>query len=271
MTARQYRRIPTRAHVAPIAQHLPPASADVSELWHTRVMQGRTYAAVYPQAVLPLGGDTSFAADTPLGGFFSQMDTKATAHPDQPMDVERLILSAVGAWFGGSISWDNHALDWTHRAAMGRDFYVYVLESGVLFPFGHKAALVMTFEREFSSGKPPLAALREHTSLVVIESTHSYDSIAERQFPFQVVELTSQLIDELDEPPSTTMFWPMRSGTPVLFPVRAHAAATSSKWRCRCCSALIVNAPISPTSMPTAHPSTQGHRLRPSGGLWRSR
>ena len=71
---------------------------------------------------------------------------------------------------------------------MARDFYVRVLESGVLFPFGHRAAYVETVERQFSSDGAPLAALRANRSLVITEPEREYD-IHERQFPFQGVRL----------------------------------------------------------------------------------
>ena len=206
----------------------PATSAGgVTELWHTRMMGGgNAYAPVYPRATLPL--ESGFAATTPLGEFFDKINAKASQHPDQPMDVEQLILSGCGAWFSGAIRWDNapSEIDWTHRAAMGRDFYVYVLESGVLFPFGHKAAYVKIVERQFSAssfGNPPVAVLRETHSLAITERSREY-GVAERAFPFQAVDLAPPLIVELDQPASTTMFWPMRGGAPLMFSVRGHCA-----------------------------------------------
>ncbi|WP_369182237.1 hypothetical protein [Streptomyces sp. Y1] len=201
-------------------------SGGVTELWHTRLLaDGGAYASVSPLRTLPLGGDAGFAGGTPLGGFFDRIDAQAAAHPGQPMAVDRLILSASGAWFGGSISWRGDAgeLDWTHRAAMGRDFYVRVLETGVLFPFGHRASFVETYERRFESGDAPVAVLRGTRSLVITEPARDFD-LAERQFPFQHVELAPLMVDGLDQPADTTTFWPTRGGAPVLFSVHARAA-----------------------------------------------
>jgi hypothetical protein len=105
---------------------------------------------------------------------------------------------------------------------MARDFSVRVLESGVLFPFGHQAAFVETFERQFSSDGAPVAALRGTRSLMITEPTREY-GISDRGFPFQSVELAPLLVSQLDQPADTTTFWPMRGGSPILFSVHARA------------------------------------------------
>jgi len=40
--------------------------------------------------------------------------------------------------------------EWRHRATLGRDHYVRVVEEGALFPFGHRAALLTITERRFT-------------------------------------------------------------------------------------------------------------------------
>jgi hypothetical protein len=205
-----------------LAHRATPATSpnSVTELWHTRIVRADdTYAAVCPLTTLPV--ESAFADQTPLGPFFNTIGPQISANPGQPMSVDQLILSGCGAWFSASISWPE--LDWTQRSAMGRDFYVKVTERGVLFPFGHQAAYVDIVERQFDSGDTPVAALRAHRSLMITEAARDYD-IAERAFPFQIVELGPLLVGELDQPSSTTTFWPTRGGSPILFSVRAHAA-----------------------------------------------
>ena len=78
-----------------------------------------------------------------------------------PVQVERLMLTALGAWLDVRGSWtalpdplQQEGLDisqWQHRATMGRDQYVRVVKEGFLFPLGHAAALVRVTERKLET------------------------------------------------------------------------------------------------------------------------
>jgi hypothetical protein len=218
-------------HLAGCAHRSAPAtSADgVTELWHTRIVRAdKTNAAVYPIAILPVEPPSPFADQTPLDPYFNAISHQLTANPEQQMSVDRLILSACGAWFSGSIRWPQ--LGWTHRVAMARDFYVRVSERGVLFPFGHQAAFVDIVERQFSSGGAFVAALHATRSLMITEPAREY-GIAEPAFPFQGVELGPLLVTDLDQPASPSIFWPAQNGSPVLFSVRARTAGDVIEMR----------------------------------------
>ena len=73
----------------------------------------------------------------------------------KPIDVERLMLTSLGAWMDVRGFWDPDVStrlsveEWKHRGTMGRDHYVKVVYKGYLFPFGHKASLVKVTERKF--------------------------------------------------------------------------------------------------------------------------
>ena len=202
----------------------PASTADgVTELWHTRILRpGAEYAAVRPFASLPR--ESSFADQTPLKhNVLAAIGTEGANHP--PVAVDRLILSACGAWFSGSATYPQ--VDWAHRSAMARDYYVKVVTRGVAFPFGHRAAVVEIFERRFDRG---LAGLHGTFSLIITEPSREYsvtDHVAphERAFPFQRIEIEPRMVAPIDRPVTANMFWPTRNGKPLIFSVRGRAAS----------------------------------------------
>ncbi|MFZ3493287.1 hypothetical protein ACODT5_08665 [Streptomyces sp. 5.8] len=204
-----------------------PAASDqcTTELWHSRITgptEGEPFT-VRPYQALP---DTA-PLSTPLGPYVGNIATLGALPANQPVTVDRLILSSYGAWFQASVSWS--ALDWTHLASMGRDYYVRVLQRGALFPFGHRASYVEMTERRFDVGDPRVAALRKKRVLIVTEPTRTYGIGAggrhERAFPFQQVTLEPLQITDLDTPQwlSGKAFWPTQGGATVEFTVRARA------------------------------------------------
>jgi hypothetical protein len=198
----------------------PASTADGrTELWHTRILgSGTNYAAVRP--FRSFSREPSFADQTPLADrVVAAIAAEGTNHP--PMAVDRLILSACGAWFSGSVTYPQ--VDWTHRSAMARDYYVKVVTRGVAFPFGHRAAVVKITERRFDSG---VAGLHATFSLIITEPSRNYGVSAphERAFLFQRIEI-EPLISPVDDPGASNMFWPTRNGEPLIFSVRGWAAS----------------------------------------------
>jgi len=114
----------------------------------------------------------------------------------KPIRVDRLMLSALGAWMNVRGAWtipaapcvgkDNGTIptvegdylsveEWRHRMAMGRDTYVRVVYKGYLFPFGHQASLIKVTERKFHRNKPGNPAyLRQRMYIVVREPERTY-------------------------------------------------------------------------------------------------
>ncbi|MGW2746595.1 hypothetical protein [Streptomyces sp. NPDC001450] len=201
------------------------STGGITELWHSRISAsgGDGQLTVQPREALP--GDSTL--DTPLGQWVGPIAAAGVAHPDTPVAVDRLMLSAYGAWFSACVHWPE--LDWTHRAVMGRDSYVEILKTGALFPFGHRAAYVQVSERQFDQHDPAVAGLRRRNMLIVTEPTRTYGIGAggphERRFPFQVVTVEPRELTELDEPcwQSGLGFWPTHAGSPVHFLLRAQA------------------------------------------------
>ncbi|MFG1953482.1 hypothetical protein [Micromonospora sp. NPDC048830] len=206
----------------------PPAGDAVSPMWHTRIVAPTAsgYADVYPFASLPV--ESSFG--TPLGTSVTTIADQGCRNPTQPVATEKLILTACGAWFSGSV--DYPALQWTHRAAMGRDYYVRLHKRGALFPFGHRAAVVEVTERRFDTATK-VAGLQRTIALIVTEPVCRYgiDASHEREFPFQRVEIEPVQIVPLDQPDDEHTFWPRQGGTAVQFTIRAWAAGEAVTMR----------------------------------------
>lgn len=134
----------------------------------------------------------------------------------RPIPLEALMLTALGGDLRAASRFDFPALgggllqkmkgherqpgerlfaldEWTHIAAGGRDHYVRVVESGFLFPFGHRASRVLIAERTFTSGRlgnidelPGYLTRREF--LVVQEPERTY---SDRALPFRRVRIAS--------------------------------------------------------------------------------
>jgi hypothetical protein len=173
----------------------------------------------------------------------------------RPIAVNRLMLTPLGAWLDADGSWDVPLRpgsvdlvfaveEWLHRATMGRDHQVKVVEAGFLFPFGHRAALVTVTERAFEPVRdpttptpPPLAAInRQRMFVVVREPERGYPGSVPNQpyggraMPWRTVRITTSVTPNLAAPdgpnaeprtrvpsgPSTSYgsaaFWPMVPG-----------------------------------------------------------
>ncbi|MGW4147077.1 hypothetical protein [Streptomyces albogriseolus] len=219
-------QLPGGAHCT---HHAQPAVAHdgITELWHSRVTRPDGADALRVRPIKALPNESALA--TPLGHHASKIAALGVQSADPPVTVDRLVLSAFGAWFDASVSWP--ILDWTHRTAMGRDYYVRVLTRGALFPFGHRAAFVEVTERRFDRRAPAVAALRTTRTLIVTEPTRRYGigdgagKAYERAFPFQEVSVEPRQLTDLDTAVwlPCKAFWPHQSGVTVEFTIRARA------------------------------------------------
>ena len=158
-----------------------------------------------------------------------------------PVQVNRLMLSSLGAWLDLEGDWSNTptSLDvtgWKHRSTMGRDHYVRVVYRGYLYPSGHAASLVKVTERKFQrrSAKDPVGAyLRQRFYITVRQATKSYPVAGQpnlgRELPFRTLQVTTLNSPDLDDPttgPSVIStahplgqdaFWPCVQGQPFPF------------------------------------------------------
>lgn len=147
-----------------------------------------------------------------------------------PVNVERLWVSALGAWLDLHGAWTTRPyseagmssiLFWDHIAPMGRDQYVRVVYPGYLYPFGHKATLVKLTERKMKSASPSTAGLFQRMFIVIGEPTRHYD---QRDLPLEEVRLTPLVTPTLDDPGAaiSSFFVPSVGGQEFPFVLHTH-------------------------------------------------
>jgi hypothetical protein len=124
--------------------------------------------------------------------------------------VRRLMLSALGGDLEAQRTWTERpeGVDltaWTHRAAIGRDYFVRVEYTGFLLPFRHRASLIKITERKFQTenGKR-VARLRQRKFIIVRDRVMSYPAAAPNPFdgranPFVALECLTDVTPDLAE------------------------------------------------------------------------
>lgn len=156
-----------------------------------------------------------------------------------PVDVNRFMLSSLGAWMDVRGAWENRpevlpVEEWMHKGTLGRDHHVKVVYAGYLFPFGHKASLVKITERKFEThpGQSSLkvAYLRQRMFIIVREPLIIQalgSSQDDRRMPFKSIEITTRSTPMLDEPGQSdydnrkqSLFWPRVGNKDFLFNLR---------------------------------------------------
>ncbi len=146
----------------------------------------------------------------------------------RPVEVDRLMLSSLGGWLDCHGSWPEvegfSVADWRHRASMGRDSYVKVVDRGFLFPYGHQAASISVTERRFRSvkGGKQRAYLAKRQFVIVRQPLRDYGGVGHpsdgRAFPFRSVRITTLITPDI-QLEEGGIFVPrvLASGDPVLF------------------------------------------------------
>jgi hypothetical protein len=217
------------------------------ELWHTRLRPAKdapetgdagSVRAVWspdanPDPAVHPPRDPTFAMDADdRHGIVHQSANFALgsrrAKDTAPITAEQLMLSATGGWLRSAGMWRGaypiSLSEWRHRATEGRDHYVKIVREGILFPFGHRAAVVKISERKVeglqADGNDPVAALRRRFYIIVrqLERTYAagdYDADG-REFPFPVVRFVTHVTPNIDtpthEPDTSGTFWVRSAG-----------------------------------------------------------
>lgn len=172
----------------------PVTSKQITELWHTRLGAG----AFEPPVVTPLlkafwaPGYPGTLAGPPADPWLMSLDpqnrldivelTTGTSPGEGPVEVDLLLLSSLGASVNIQGSWTpgpNSPVDlasWWHRASIGRDSYVRVVDIGYLFPWGNRAVRITITDREIQvdSNNNAVAYLVQKQYIVVKEPQISY-------------------------------------------------------------------------------------------------
>ncbi|HEX7669492.1 MAG TPA: hypothetical protein VF395_07915 [Polyangiaceae bacterium] len=148
---------------------------------------------------------------------------KSSVQPE-PVHVDRMMLTALGGYLDSKGDWGSSPLygleSWKHRATLGRDHFVELVYSGILYPFGHRASLVKVTERKFHPLAPHRAFLWQRQFIVVREPVRAYPD-ALRHLPFTQVHVKTSSTPDLGPAPasSTESFVPMVNGRPFLFAI----------------------------------------------------
>jgi hypothetical protein len=142
------------------------------------------------------------------------LTTKAEPFYNEPqtISVEKLILSALGAWqssrYVAEPPKDFNLGEWKHISTMARDQYVKVVYLGWLIPFGHPAALVKVTERKIvpvPNQSYRGAYLRQRFFIVVRRPVLTYPEDDPqpnegREFPYKTVEIKTTVTPTLNDP-----------------------------------------------------------------------
>lgn len=149
-----------------------------------------------------------------------------------PVQVNRMMLTSLGAWMDSTGAWDPMGEDnlevesWVQRGAQGRDSFVRVAYKGFLFPFGNRATLIKETERKFRrTPRGDMAAyLMQRMFIMLREPVREFPadglkgmSYQGRDFPFRRVRITTKVTPNLELPVqlspqfSTNSFWPQFS------------------------------------------------------------
>lgn len=151
----------------------------------------------------------------------------------EPFTVDRLYLSALGAWIDWRATWDadlytvNPVSAYRHQARLGRDQYVRVETPVYLFPFGHRGTLVKITERKIRLENDPAAYLYTRNFIVLREHTRRYDLVngtvkPPTNLPFVSVTIdpvVSPDLEVLPEPMPDAPFVPKVGGKPFAWKV----------------------------------------------------
>ena len=164
-------------------------------LWRTRVSSGGGVVLGDPEVVARAVEPSALPLDA------AERQLIVDANRTRPAAVNGVELSSLGGSMSVRTAWDD--LDWSQEIALGRDQHVRFVVHGMLYPFGHRAVYVMDTDRRFVE-VDGTAALRIHRTLIVTEPSKSVvvddDAALNRQFPFDDVEITTQVFADLGPP-----------------------------------------------------------------------
>jgi len=158
----------------------------------------------------------------------------AVLQPPTPVQINRMMLTAMGGYLEAFGQWNPVKVDgthqltvqlWEHIATLGRDHYVKVLYKGYLAPFGLRASLVKVTQRYFEplGANGWVAILHQHMYIVVKNERKQCPILGQpyggRAFPFSYVEpvtLRTPFLSIITKPfpqdqlinQDQTLFWP---------------------------------------------------------------
>jgi hypothetical protein len=227
------------------------------ELWHTRLgiksgdgvdeeqTHNRSVRAIWARDFnlpIPEGRPFLMSLSQEDRNFLVRLTSDYTITPPPiPVGVNRLMLTALGAWMDTEVKFDPPANlpieEWQHRATLGRDHFVKVVYMGHLYGLGNRASVVKITERKVQpspQGGDPVAYLRQEIRVLLKEPERTYTGPGYvhggREFPYKRVRILTKLTPPLDPPQQNPLltgapvptaplakFWPHVLGQPFLF------------------------------------------------------
>jgi hypothetical protein len=137
-------------------------------------------------------------------------------------DTNLLMLSALGGWLDSKADFGAGSplgvIEWDHKASMGRDYFVKIVEQGRLYPWGHFAVKITITERKFIDPDEHTGYLWQRKFIVVTEPTRTYPPDW-RKFPFTSITVKTLVTPNLaipTPPPEATQIV-LGDGTPFRF------------------------------------------------------
>ena len=169
-----------------------------------------------------------------------------TAYTPEPADVDRLMLSSLGAWIDVHGTWNidpvNSAAlileEWRHKGALGRDGYVRIVEQGALCSPGHRSSLIKVTERKVQTAPDgKLAAyLRQQFFVVVRQQLKTFgpgtlgQRFAGRRFPFDEVRITTLVTPPLLDPTDFDLADLLEPGSPIIDELSDAGVQAGEAW-----------------------------------------
>lgn len=159
-------------------------------LWHLRL------EAASGLALVPIGMDADVEVVPALDqGRRASLTDQATP-PAAPPTTPCMDLSALGGTMSAKGSWPDFS--WEQHIVLGRDMSMRTESRGLLYPFGHRAVLVKTSNRQLlppGTGSAD-AGLLEESWLIITDPVRgrSSDEALARVLPFDEVEILERVV-----------------------------------------------------------------------------
>jgi hypothetical protein len=148
--------------------------------------------------------------------FKARRASRPVAIYPKAIGVSRLALSSLGATLDSRGEWKPPTgmslEEWIHRAALGRDHYVRLVNVGWLYPIMHRARFVRIFERQFDGGESHAALIRVRYFVVPHERVRHYRPGTAptpqlgRTMPLRRVHVRTGTTPDLDKPANLRAF-----------------------------------------------------------------
>jgi hypothetical protein len=145
------------------------------------------------------------------------------SYTPKAVDSNLLMLSSLGGWLDSHADFGVNApltvIDWDHKASLGRDYFVKIVEKGRLYPWGHFAVKITITERKFRQPDENTAYLWQRTFIIVTEPVRTYPA-GWRRFPWTSIAVKTLVTPNIYIPtpmPSPSLSIKTDATTPFRF------------------------------------------------------